>query len=75
MEVKQKAALVIGAVGAGLAALLFRKKAEAHPGNIVLSGLIISPAEVYVGERVDIIVTATNIGDEPATKEIICEVD
>ena len=70
-----KAAIVIGTIGTGIGVLLLLgRKAEVQPGNIILGSLTISPAEVYIGERVEISVMATNIGEETATREIVCEV-
>ena len=67
--------IVLGVLAAGgLLIFLLTRKAEAYPGNIVLSGLTILPTEVYVGEPVEISVTTTNIGGEIATREINCEV-
>jgi len=64
--------MVLGAVGAGVYALT--RTVIAAPENIVVSDLTISPIEVYVDETVEISVIATNIGQEKATREIICEV-
>lgn len=64
--------LVLGVVAGGI--YLLSRKAEAYPGNIVLSDMTILPTETYVGEPVEISVVATNIGGEQATKEIVCEV-
>lgn len=72
---KKKAGVGIGIGLAALAAYFLMKEAEAHPEYIVLSDLVISPAEVYVGETVDISLVATNVGDKKATKQIICEVE
>lgn len=75
MKSTNKVAMIVGAIGAGIGAiLLLSKKAEAYPENIVLSNLTISPAEVTVGDPVVISLTATNLGAETATKEIVCEV-
>lgn len=73
MKDKDKAGLGILAL---LGLLIFgrRGKAEAHPGNIVLSNLLISPSQVYVGQPVTISLVATNTGGETATREIILEI-
>ncbi len=61
----------------GLVGIFFfgrRGKAKAQPGNIVLSNLVISPSQVYVGQPVTISLVATNTGGEKATLEMILEV-
>lgn len=76
--VKREKAIAVGvgvAALAGLTYILTREKvAEAHPENIILSDLLVSPRAVHIGEPVEISVIATNIGAEKATKQIICEV-
>ena len=70
-----KGAVVGIALGvSGLAMLLLGKKAEAYPEDIVLSELLIPEGPFYIGETVQISLVATNIGEEQATKEIVCEV-
>lgn len=71
-----KALLALGALAAAGAALFAftRKAKEIRPGDITLSGLTITPLTVAVGEAVAIAVTATNVGEARATKNIICEV-
>ena len=65
----------IAALLAGLGAfLLMKRKPPIPPEDIVLSNLIISPGEVYVGEPVSISVVATNIGGTAGSYEITCEV-
>lgn len=72
------------AVGVGLAlgvgaVLYFALKAKAAPpippADIVISDLIIEPAEVYVGGTVSITVVATNIGETAGSYEVTCEVE
>jgi len=70
----KKAGILVGLAGVIGGILLLTRKAEAHPENIILSNLVIEPGEVYTGEPVSISATATNIGTEPATKQITCEV-
>lgn len=67
-------AIVLGVGAVGVAILAFTRRAEAHPGDILLSDLVIYPSQVSVGEPVEISVTAINIGKEKATKEIVFEV-
>ena len=69
---KLQPVLILGLVAGGF--YLFTRKAEAHPEDIMLSGLVIIPSEVYVGQLVSISLTATNMGSEIATKELNCEV-
>jgi len=40
-----------------------------------VSNLVIDPAEVYVGETVNIMVTVTNTGNAPGTREVQCIID
>jgi len=47
---------------------------EAPVADIKVENLNISPAEVYVGEKVTISVTATNYGNAAGTKKITCNV-
>ena len=71
---KGGAIVLLGGVGAAsLTIWAMTRKVEAHPGDIVLSDLVISPMEAYVSEPVEISVIATNLGEETATKEIVCE--
>lgn len=77
MEKKYKAVvaggIVTGLIGVGY--LIFgRKLPELPPANVVLSDLVISPAELYLGQSVTISVTATNIGETKGTATITCEV-
>ena len=73
----KKPAIIIGAslalLGAGLA-IFSQIKKKIPPENIVLSDLVIEPAEVYVGEPVSISVIATNTGGVAGSYEITCEV-
>ncbi|MBA7704725.1 hypothetical protein ES703_113543 [subsurface metagenome] len=68
------------AVGLGLGIILIggiafaAKKPPIPPENIVLSDLMVSPSEVYVGEPVSISVIATNIGETAGSYEVTCEV-
>ena len=75
---KDKKAVAIVGVGLGVIAIgalaLAAKKPPIPPENIILSGLIVSPSVVYVGEPVGISVVATNIGETAGSYEITCEV-
>jgi len=70
------AAVVAGLAAAVTGIVLLFKKAEADlpPADVILSDLLIEPTDVYVGETVQISVTATNIGDTAGSYEINCEV-
>lgn len=72
----RKIAIGVGLVAAvgGIILLTAAKKPPIPPENIILSDLVISPTEVYVGEPVSISVIATNIGETVGSYEIICEV-
>jgi len=75
MKNSNKAILATGVIGTGVAFLfLIGRGAEAHPEDIILSDLVISPSKQYVGEPVTISLIATNTGEEKATREIVCEV-
>jgi len=77
MKDKKKAVAVgvgLGLVAIAGAVVLAKKKPPIPPENIVLSNLIISPSEVYVGDPVSISVVATNIGVTAGSYEITCEV-
>jgi len=77
MKDKKKAVAVgvgVGLVAIAGAVVLAKKKPPIPPENIVLSNLIISPSEVYVGDPVSISVVATNIGVTAGSCEITCEV-
>lgn len=62
-----KNAITAGAVVVAIiAAILLARRAEAaplDPADVVVSDLVISPLEVFVGEHVGISVMVTNIGD------------
>ena len=59
----------------GLGIWVLTKKVKAiPPENIVLSDLVISPIQAYVGEPVSISVVATNIGETTGSYEVTCEV-
>ena len=47
---------------------------EVPIAEFVVSNLIVTPTEVYVGQPVSISVTVTNTGGETGSKEVICEV-
>jgi len=47
---------------------------EVPVADIRVENLVIEPAEVYVGEKVTISVTATNYGAAAGTKTIVCTV-
>lgn len=75
-EDKKKVAAIglgLGLVAIGAVALA-AKKPPISPEDIVLSDLIISPTQVYVGEPVSISVVATNIGGTTGSYEVTCEV-
>ena len=82
LEDKKKAAIglvVVGIAGIGgiagaIALAAMAKKPPVPPENIVLSGLIIEPGEVYVGQPVSISVTVSNVGEIAGSYEITCEV-
>ena len=73
---KKAAAVGAGILGVALigAFALAAKKPPIPPENIVLSGLSVSPGEVYVGEPVSISVVATNIGETAGSYEVTCGV-
>lgn len=48
--------------------------AEAAPAEFQVTGLTISPSEVYVGEPVSAAVTVTNVGGSQGTYSVTCEV-
>lgn len=73
-----KKAAAVGA-GLGLVAIIAiacaaKKKPPIPPEDIVLSDLVISPVQAYVGEPVSISVIATNIGETTGSYEVTCEV-
>jgi len=76
MKDGRKIAIGVGLVTAvgGIILLTAAKKPPIPPENIVLSDLLVSPSEVYVGEPVSISVVATNIGETAGSYEISCEV-
>ena len=65
--------LGLGVIVIGALALAARKP-PIPPENIILSDLVISPTEVYVGEPVSISVIATNIGETAGSYKVTCEV-
>ena len=75
---KDKKAIAVVGVGLGVIAIgafvLTAKKPPISPENIILSDLVVSPSEVYVGEPVLISVIATNIGEMAGSYEVTCEV-
>lgn len=77
MADKGKAIAVVG-VGLGVIAIgafaLAAKKPPISPENIILSDIVVSPGEVYVGEPVSISVVAINIGETAGLYEVNCEV-
>ena len=71
-------AVVLGlTVAGGLGYVLYRltRPPALAPADIVVSDLVISPPEVYLGEVVTISVLARNIGQVAGTATITCEVD
>lgn len=73
---EQKVGVAAG-ITALIAAIVAAVKARAVPpevGEFEVTDLIISPAEVYVGEPVAISVLVTNIGAERGTKTVTLEV-
>ena len=72
-------AVVLGLTGVagGLGYVLYRltRPPALAPAEIVVSDLVISPAEVYPGEVVTISVLVRNIGQVAGTATITCEVD
>ena len=72
-------AVVLGLTGVagGLGYVLYRltRPPALAPADIVVSDLVISPPEVYLGEVVTISVLARNIGQVAGTATITCEVD
>lgn len=75
---KDKKAIAVVGVGLGVVLIgafaLAAKKPPISPENIILSDLVVSPGEVYVGEPVSISVIATNIGGMDGSYKINCEV-
>ena len=71
-------AVVLGLTGVagGLGYVLYRltRPPALAPADIVVSDLVISPPEVYLGEVVTISVLARNIGQVAGTATITCEV-
>ena len=70
-------AVVLGlTVAGGLGYVLYRltRPPALAPAEIVMSDLVISPAEVYPGEAVSISVTVKNIGQVAGTATITLEV-
>ena len=76
VEDKKKVGLGVGLLLllGGALLLLGWKKPPIPPENITLSGLVIEPGEVYVGEPVSISVVATNVGETAGSYEVSCEV-
>ena len=71
-------AVVLGlTVAGGLGYVLYRltRPPALAPAEIVVSDLVISPAEVYPGEVVTISVTVKNIGQVAGTATITLEVN
>lgn len=80
MADRKKLAIGLG-VTAGIGALIYavtRVKAAPPPpppgAVFTASNLVIEPAEPYVGEKVSISATVTNIGTEAGEYEVICEI-
>jgi hypothetical protein len=71
-----KKVAVVGGLGLVILGIwgLTKKAKVISPENIVLSDLIISPVQAYVGEPVSISVVATNIGEAAGSYEVNCEV-
>ena len=70
-------AVVLGlTVAGGLGYWLYRltRPPALAPADIVVSDLVISPPEVYLGEVVTISVLVRNIGQVAGTATITCEV-
>jgi len=71
-------AVVLGLTGVagGLGYVLYRltRPPALAPADIVVSDLVISPPEVYLGEVVTISVLVRNIGQVAGTATITCEV-
>lgn len=77
MKDGKKVGVVLG-IGAAATGLIFALKAKAGPpippSDIILSNLIITPTEVYVGEALDISLMAQNIGGLSGSYEVVCQI-
>lgn len=68
------AGVVLGTIGIVAIARAARAAPPIPPADIILSNIVIVPAQVYVGEPVTISVAVSNIGGTAGSYEVICEV-